>query len=307
MKEIVEALPNDWELSKPFELGAVFDTKDENGNTITITASILGKSDWIEFFADYYEWGFSRLDDGKAPLDAFLDLFACWKDNIQKSLNRIFEAQYAQYDPISNYDRTEQHERSAEHDLNRTAGKTRQGSAVSYSDSGAESVNGGRVSANTKNATTTVLNASVDLVSDYSDGENRATPETSANATTESKKEGFTISGIGVTTDGVPLETTNKSRAYDGTVSLDNTTTQTGSTASRSVSAGSTSSAETEAESGNEKGTNSETETIRAFGNIGVTTNAQMVAEEIKLRFEINLAKMCIEWFVKDCLFYGGW
>lgn len=304
LSEIVKQLPNEWTMPALLELMCSFQRDDNTAEGYKKV--VLNTNEWLEFFATHFEWGFDILDRGRDDYEEFQRIFADWRSNNQRQLDRAFTAAVVGYDPISNYDRNETHSRESENTVNRASGKTRKSSGVSYADGAAENVNGGRLTA-TINSVAADQNAAADLVADYSDGETRKTSEVSANVNTTNSVNGFSVSGIGTNTAGTPVETNRKSRAYDGTVSLDTTDTNTGTVASRSVSAANSDTAEMEAESGNEQGKNTETESIRAYGNIGVTTSAQMVTEEITLRFGLNFPQMCLEWFAKDCLYLGGW
>lgn len=296
-------MPTDWTMTTKLNLQCHFD----NGEGEQYVSTILSTNDWLEFFAMHTDWGFLCLDRGYSDFEAFENLFIKWVGDVQKQLDRAFTAAVIDYNPVSNYDRTEKHERNGEHDINRTSGRTKTGYNNTNAESGAESVNGSRLSNNHLGGSG-ISNLNVDLTSDYTDGERHKTPETSANVETNTHTGSFAVTDIKITSDGgSDVSTVNSTASYDGTTKQDTITTQKGSTASRSVSTASGEQSETEAESGNEQGTNSETESIRAYGNIGVTTNAQMVQDEIQMRLNINFTDLVLEWFARDCLFYGGW
>lgn len=291
----------EWTPDSRLELAVNY--KDESGEMVHRV--LTGKDHWLNFFAENQDWGFLALDMFQNADMAFRQKFSEWVDHAQDSIDRAYAAAIAQYDPVSNYDRKEEHETEGSHDVNRTAGRAKKNTSESYADSGAESYNGKKLSF-AKNARSGEMDVNADLTGDYTNGEQRSTPETSATLDTTMKESGFTVSSIDIT-DGEAVVTQVQTASYNGAEKDVNKTTQKGSTASRSVSAAAGSQQETETETGNEQGTNKGTEKIRAYGNIGVTTSQQMVTEEISLRFSLNFIEMCFEWFKRDCLFYGGW
>lgn len=314
MKEIVESLPNDWVMPDSLKLILTFERDNPaDGTTTTETVDVFESTDWIDFFASYYDFGFNWLDTGKSAFDTFVDMYTCWVNNVKPMLNRAVTAAYVKYDPISNYDRKEHAEDNRNAWRNNSEFKRNASVSESDADSGASTENGknlsitwGRESRDMQGNIISKLTYD-DIAADGSRVQAGGQEVTQTISGGDSGYSQDVISAIG-SGSGDPVTVTRHTRPFDGSdPKEDDKTENKGSVYSRSASKARGYS------KGNESSTLAEQETdkgennLHAYGNIGVTTNAQMVTEELKLRFNVNFAKLCHEMFVRDNLYYGGW
>lgn len=306
LRDYIDNLPDDW--SMPDDLQLTVTATYYNGDIAgSVSVDLFETTDWIDFFATYYDWGYNWLSTNSA--DTFADVWRCWVNNNQTALDKAFTAYYAAYDPIANYDRRETTTNTANKDYSRTSGVTRKGNSETYADTGSLNQLGGKLSA-TVQAITDQMDLEAELTSDYvhiTPTQSTQSREVSATVDSSGAATGFRVSGITISESSDSPYTEQGTRAYDGTERSDTYNKQTGSTAARSVSMGSGSTHDTTAEAVNEDTTDTSEGTLHAYGNIGVTTSAQMVTEEINLRIGLNFAKMVMDQFARECLYYGGW
>lgn len=314
MKEIVESLPNDWAMPESLKLVLTFERDNPaDGTTTTETVDVFESTDWIDFFASYYDFGFNWLDTGKSAFDTFVDMYTCWVNNVKPMLNRAVTAAYVKYDPISNYDRTEHAEDNR--DTWRSNAEFERNASVNESnaDAGASTENGKKLNATWGNETRK-LSGSVngnmyqEFFHDRDISYKRSTIQVDESLTTgDDNYVQNVISSIDSAT-GEPVTSTRYTRPFDDSnAKEDDKTENKGSTYSRSASRANGFTRGNRTSTGSERSTDAGDNTLHAYGNIGVTTNAQMVSEELKLRFNVNFAKLCHELFVRDNMYYGGW
>lgn len=193
-----------------------------------------------------------------------------WGKKWELELTKIYEALTAKYDPIYNYDRFEEIEDGRTKDYTSTVSGTRKATdSADYTDNTehVESVN--RQSESTENA----LNKDTNEHTVSADNSSNYQPSSKDVINADDKT---TIKGK----DDQSVNATNN-RSFKGqTQNLDE---KTGSDTTDK-----------------EKETNNHTAHI--YGNIGVTTSAQMVTEVIRQRFSINLYATAARLFANELL-----
>lgn len=314
MKEIVESLPNDWVMPDSLKLTLTFRRDDPSGNTTdTHPVDVFESSDWIDFFASYYDFGFNWLDTGKSAFDTFVDMYTCWVNNVKPMLDKAVTASMVYYDPISNYDRTEHGKDRKSGWLSRADSEKAKGASETSNQSGSSSENGKKLSVTTENKNRQIA-ADLEAQLQYQIGwEND--PETELGyvsaygyITGEETVPQKVLDEIKIGDSGEEVATTLYTRPFDGsTPKEDSKNVTTGSVAAYSAAKGNAYTNTSKTNTSAERTRDTTENDLHAYGNIGVTTNSQMVTEELKLRFNVNFAKLCHEMFVRDNLYYGGW
>ena len=193
-----------------------------------------------------------------------------WGKKWELELTKIYEALTAKYDPIFNYDRFEEIEDGRTKDYTSKVSGTRKATdSADYTDNSEHIENVNRETESTEN----VLNKDTNEHTVSADNSSSYQPDSKDLINADDKT---TIKG----TDGQTVNATNNRSVKGQTQNLNETT---GSDTSD-----------------NEKETNKHTAHI--YGNIGVTTSAQMVTEVIKQRFTINLYATAARLFANELL-----
>ena len=178
-----------------------------------------------------------------------------WAMVHQATIQRMYDAIAAEYDPISNYDRTEEES---------SAGTRATSEDATGTDSGSSS--------------------------------RRATGQSSDSSTGSTHTDGSTVNEQENTAyDAATYAKVQKDTSTVG----DSQATVSASQSAREDSESSTDArTRTDARSASE--TRGDTRTLHAYGNIGVTTNAQMVEQEMLLRKNFNIYETLAEMFISD-------
>lgn len=193
-----------------------------------------------------------------------------WGKKWELELTKIYEALTAKYDPIYNYDRFEEIEdgRTKDYTSKMTGTRTATDSA-DYTDNTTHNETDNRTASGTETATANDTNehtVSADNSSAYQ-ADSKDLINNNDHTTTSN-------------TDNQTINATNN-RTFQGTTQDLNETTGSDTT-------------------DNETETN--THTAHIYGNIGVTTSAQMVTEVLKQRFTYNLYATAARLFANELL-----
>lgn len=222
------------------------------------------------------------VDDAEAQSD-FQEAFHLWIVNRQHNIDKQYQALFDyDYSPIENVDRYETETTLTDNDT--TYGKT-----------------------TTHGGTDTETHSGNDVTTYSNDSEtNKTGTETTArnltNETNENKKAGFNAPNT-YTPSEQNTHTINNDRnvtTYDTTDTLNESSTNTlahGESIRNQYG-------ETIANSGKDNFDGTTNRTLRVHGNIGVTTNNQLIDAELEMR-KFSLAEMLIDNFINDYTFYS--
>ena len=202
--------------------------------------------------------------------DFMRDAIGVWGKKWELELTKIYEALTAKYDPIFNYDRFEEIEDGRVKDYtSKVSGTRKTTDKPDYSDNTTHNETDNRTSNGTETATTNGTN------------EHTVSADNSSAYQADSKDLINNSDHTNINnTDNQTINASNN-RHVQGTTQDLNETTGTDTT-------------------DNEKETNKHTAHI--YGNIGVTTSAQMVSEVVKQRFSINLYATATRLFANELL-----
>lgn len=243
-----------------------------------ILVPLFGDGDILHFFKEYWDWEFAYTTVGTGDGIEFAVAGLCsefddFKQRHQHGVQRAVEAYFADYNPLDNYDRTEQSKRTMEH--------------------------GEQIATDYGKQSSTDYGMTIDSTDHSKLGEQ-----------TES---GRGINDSGDLVNGTGVKTTSYTSTYDAGEKEDGYTTNEGSTGHKAVGEsthGETHGGnDTNKLSGTdtEKHSGTDTEATEAYirGNIGVTTSQQMLQAEVDLRFKEDLRTWCFQTFAKESLFMG--
>lgn len=202
--------------------------------------------------------------------DFMRDAIGVWCKKWDLELTKIYEALTAKYDPIFNYDRYENIEdgRTKQY-TSKVVGSRKATDKPNYSDNVAH------------NSTNNIIMNGTETVIASDTNEHTVSADNSSAYQADSKD--LIVNNDQTTTNSTDNQTVNGSnnRHVQGTTQDLNETTGTDT-------------------SDNENETNKHTAHI--YGNIGVTTSAQMVSEVIRQRFSINLYVTATRLFANELL-----
>jgi len=202
--------------------------------------------------------------------DFMRETIGVWAKKWELELTKIYEALTAKYDPIFNYDRFEDIEdgRTKQH-TSKVSGSRKTTDKPDFSDNISLNKTDNRTSGGTETVTANDTN------------EHTVSADNSSAYQADSKD--MIINNDHTTTSNTDNQTVNASnnRHVQGTTQDLNETTGTDTS---------------DSESENNK------HTAHIYGNVGVTTSAQMVTEVIKQRFSINLYGTAIRLFANELL-----
>lgn len=222
------------------------------------------------------------------------DAIRAWSIAMGHSWVRMKKALYASYEPIENYNRTEIWNDSNSRTEKWTDGNTR---TSSDTDTSSQTVNGSDHNTRTDD-TKSVINGTTGHNGTVT-GNNGSTTTQSAMAYNDNTWKGQTKEEVTANTSNTTNETgsNNSTQTDTGTVKNDGTHNET--TTGNVTRSGSVT------DSGSRDGTIGDTgsRSGNVHGNIGVTTNQQMIEAEINLRVNYQLTYIIINQFKqKFCL-----
>lgn len=233
------------------------------------------------------------------PSESKLDLaeaFTLWKINRAHNIDRMYQALFdIDYSPIENYDRTESESTSKDSDT--TYGKTTTNSGTdTRSNTGTDAL--AKTGTDTDRMTGTV----------GTDTTGTDTTTHTGTDTNETKKSGYNEPSQYVK-DTLNTETldTEDELTHDVSETTTHNTTDTithNTTDTRTLNTTETTRhGLTQTDSGTDSLDEMITRSLRVHGNIGVTTNQQMIGSELKLRI-MSLAEMLLDSFMDEYTVY---
>lgn len=173
----------------------------------------------------------------------------------QDTIQRMYDAIAAEYDPISNYDRTEE-----------------------------ESSTGTR--ATSEDATGT----------DSGSSSRRATGQSSDSSTGSTHTDGSTVNEQ----ENTAYDSATYAKVQKDTSTVGDSQATVSASQSAREDAESSTDARTRTDARSASETRGDARRLHAYGNIGVTTNAQMVEQEMLLRKTFNIYETLAEMFISD-------
>lgn len=185
----------------------------------------------------------------------------------KKKYDKLIAVYQAQYDPISNYDRTEEIEEVRTPDLTR----------ASESEASSTTEASGTLDAQRKQTRTLTENGGT-----FSDESIRAVQPFDAATFTNAEKNTTTYSGSRTNTEAFSGDPDHQATSSESTIGATEQKTET------------------------ETGTDTRERTAHIYGNIGVTTSQQMLESEMQLADKMNIWKV-IERDLAKALFLGTW
>lgn len=308
---------------------------DINGDLQTV----ISRQDSYKYMLHKYgtrQYSLLRGTEPATQLDAvgeFLYDFRMWVSNRQHNINKLYQSMFDyNYSPIENVDRYESETIDATDET--TYGKTNTQSGtdrISYgktdTESGTDRTNYGKT--DTESGTTAISRAD-----NYTDETDNTVTESGNDAltkegteTTETKKAGFNSpdtytkdTQVTTTYDTTDSTAYGKQTQTAGTIEHDETATDTTTHGkvltqggSDSVTYGktntqggqdSTTYGKTDTESGTDTTDHDSERTLHIHGNVGVTSNVQLLTQEKEYRMQ-SLAEMLIDNFINDYTFYS--
>lgn len=293
-------------------------TRDDEGNIIIKTTpkeydeDFYSEDEFRLFLMQYYDFKFIGIQYGFGAMSNLSTLWARFMDHNRDNFSRMYSDMLYEYNPIYNYDRNELHvyntkddgdlqkSGSEVHTISETGSITRK-STSSMADSGttyygtpgtgSEAKYDLQDNGSFKGDSSVSWGSAGDLTTtNFVNADDDDTGTAPARATSSTSQAGAV--GTGTTGSAATLE-------YEDRSGLGHTD----SVAYYDVD-----------EEGNpvnyRKDTTSDTHTgqdsVRAVGNIGVTTSTAMVEEDIKFRARTNVISMIYEQFAKENFFIMG-
>lgn len=249
-----------------------------------ISKQIISSDNAVMYFKHKYATRFYPVLRGSDPAtlsDAYNDFsldFRLWVNNRQHNINRMYQALFDyNYSPIENVDRYENE--ITDHDTTTTYGK-------SVTESGTDSVAYGKTLTKTGNDTDTKTGTETLGLSGGETNEmqkagfnspNAYTPDTKNIQSFQSREDRTTFN----TTEGHTHNTTDTEGGTDRT------------TYGKVLTDG-----------GHDDNNTDIERTLHVHGNIGVTTNNQLIEAELEMRIK-SLAEMLLDNFINDYTYYA--
>lgn len=237
--------------------------------------------------------GSATADENDAYSDFCLD-FRSWVNNRQHNIDKMYQALFDyDYSPIENVDRYETE--TIDRDIDTTYGKR---NTLSGSDSLSMTgtVTNTGTDTTTETGTDTLANSGTDSTTKSGNiaNEHEIAGMNSPNSYTNESKNTETYNNVKDKTDFGKTETNTKNLTNQETKNLTETYNRTDATTYGKIDTASGSDA-----------TNDDTlRSLRVHGNIGVTTNNQLIEQELEMRM-MSLAEMLIDNFINDYTFYS--
>jgi hypothetical protein len=209
-----------------------------------------------------------------------------WGKKWELELTKIYEALTAKYDPIYNYDRFEEIEDGRTKDYTSKVSGTRKATdKADYSDNTTHNETGNASYNETNNRTANGTETAT------ANDTNEHTVSADNSSAYQADSKDLIVNNDHTTTNSTDNQTVNGSN--NNTVNGSNNRHVQGTTQDLNETSGTDT-------TDNENETNKHTAHI--YGNIGVTTSAQMVTEVIRQRFSINLYATAARLFANELL-----
>lgn len=240
---------------------------------------------------------------------------------------RIYESYQAEYNPIHNYDRTEEIRRKANNTADRNIttndnadiskngsnenAETRNSKVITDSDTTTKNTDERESNVNTDMSTNTTESIDTTQTTNQSDTNSVAaynSPQGFQPKEQESTQGSISNNGTNTTNTTQQGDVrTNDTDTFSGNVKGVTNTDENGATSNSAKFSDTEESKRNVVTDSNTTENRDESETIRAFGNIGITTNQMMVSSEKDLR-QYNIYKAIVEEFSALIGFYcyGG-
>ena len=280
---------------------------DKDGNDVTIISSDSARHYMKQKYGDR---SYPALFGGSATIydvaENFHETYKLYLLNRWRNINRMYQTLFDyDYSPIENYNRTETENIVGED--SKTYGHT-------ITDTGSDITTYGKtdtLSGTDSRTTSETISVENDKTDAHTGTETKVR---TGSEITENEKAGFNApntytkdSKSTIEYDNVQDRTTfNDTHTINDDTDTTRSETESTQYGKRDTLGGSDSIARTnESEhSGTDTGTNETDRDMQAFGNIGVTTNQEMILEELEVR-KISLAEMLIDNFINDYTFYS--
>lgn len=282
-----------------------------------------GEHFFDELLTNYYSYSFLTTVDITNPADnilAFGNIFNRWRSRHEYGFLRMWDAIRAEYNPIENYDRHEEHvfgtvtnvfgNRKSEHKEDQKSDSVTLGDVTTTSnidERNVSNVYGQRKNTTDygKEKTETTEPKTKDVVTNYEN-----TMESSSyipNGKTETEHKALSDSdNLKTTTENDSHTVTSTDNAYTDSVTNDayvDVVTVSHDTADTTLYG---QVHHTDTTDSYTDTVNTHTDNLHMHGNIGTTRNSEMVIDELSLRVK-SVQNIIIENFANECLFYYDW